>query len=267
MAHRSVQREDRRRRVLREETRSGGAPRKRRAAHGDRLFSEAACGATSRVSRICCLSGRWLCFKVFAVGLGLVASVESLYALREQYLSKYPQIDTRWLDLDGGQTLASCVAAVMLAAATMVASIVFHIRRYRMDDYRGRYRIWYPVIVLLALGAADVVTHAHSSLFGLAMSLWPELPIQAPAACWILAWLVSGGLLLVRAAIECAAMQNGPVRLAVISQWVVIRGRLETGRAAAAFPPFYRDGGDRQFPVGPSFPGVRTATVRATIFS
>ncbi len=202
MAHRSVQREDRRRRVLREEARPGGTPRKRRSAGGDRLFSEAALERNQPRITDFLPQTKMSVFKVFALGFGLVACVESLYALREQYLLKVRQLDSSWLNLDGARNLTSCVAVVMLIAATVTATLVFHIRRYRMDDYRGRYRIWYPVIGLLAMAAADVMTHAHASIHGLAMSVSPNLPVRTPAAWGILAWLLLGGLFFLRAVVD-----------------------------------------------------------------
>lgn len=215
MAHRSAPREDRRRRVLREETRAGSAPRKRRASAGDRLFSEAALERNQPRVTDLLPQRKMAVFKIFALGFGLVASVESLYALREQFLLKYAQIDTRWLDLEGSQTLASCLAALMLIASTVTAILVVHLRRYRMDDYKGRYRIWYAVILLLALAAVDVITQAHRSIVGLAMTTLPNLPVKSASAWCVLAWLVPGGLLWLRAMIDARRCR------AVVCVWLL----------------------------------------------
>jgi hypothetical protein len=189
--------------VLRDESRLSGTAQKRRStANSDRVFSEAALHHNQPRITDFLPQRKMSIFKVFALGIGLVALVESLFVVREQYLSRFAAVDASWLDLHGSMNATSFVAALMLTFATVAATLVFHIRRHRMDDYRGRYRMWYPVIGILFLAAGDVITHAHRSVQDIAMWLAPNPPLGDPASWWILVWVVCGGLLMLRAMVD-----------------------------------------------------------------
>ncbi len=87
-------------------------------------------------------------------------------------------------------SLASWIAAVVLLVAAVKCLLVYSIRRHRIDDYRGRYRIWLAAALACLLLSADSVTGLHEAL---AQSLshhtgWAAL---RAGAVW---WLVIAGL-------------------------------------------------------------------------
>jgi hypothetical protein len=87
-------------------------------------------------------------------------------------------------------SLASWIAAVVLLVAAVNCLLVYSIRRHRIEDYRGRYRIWLAAALACVLLSADSVTGLHDAL---AQSLghhtgWAAL---RAGAVW---WLVIAGL-------------------------------------------------------------------------
>lgn len=63
----------------------------------------------------------------------------------------------RPLRLDRPDSFGSWCRAAFLMAAAATALLVYQLRRYRNDDFRGSYRIWPPVIVLVALASVDSI--------------------------------------------------------------------------------------------------------------
>ena len=99
-------------------------------------------------------------------------------------------------------TLSSYLAASLLTATAIISLIVFHIRRHKIDDYKGRYRMWYVVAAVLGIASIDVITHAHRGLRDVMRLLVEQPPWQNQAIWWVLAWSIVGGLLALRALIE-----------------------------------------------------------------
>src|SRR5204863_398638 len=62
------------------------------------------------------------------------------------------------LDVAARGSLAAWYASVLLLAATGWSFIVFAIRAHRVDDYRGRYRVWLWTTAALAWLSLDEAT-------------------------------------------------------------------------------------------------------------
>src|SRR5205823_14278964 len=45
-------------------------------------------------------------------------------------------------DLDGEGSLGAGFSAALLALSGVTAVLIYTLRRHRLDDYRGRYRLW-----------------------------------------------------------------------------------------------------------------------------
>jgi hypothetical protein len=87
-------------------------------------------------------------------------------------------------------SLATWIAAVVLLIAAVKCLLIYSIRRHRIDDYRGRYRIWLAAALACVLLSADSVVGLHDAL---AQSLshhtgWSAL---RAGAVW---WLILAGL-------------------------------------------------------------------------
>ena len=141
---RSGQSDDRRRRVLGDDTGAGaaaataaGKPSSRRAAsrnypvealreHQPRLIDY----VPQRLTTLLAL---------FLVGIATIAGLEAAYATRALDVS---EAHLPAFDLGEEGSLSNWFTSVTLALAGVVALVVYSLRRHRLDDYHGRYRIW-----------------------------------------------------------------------------------------------------------------------------
>ncbi|MCS7304902.1 MAG: hypothetical protein NZ602_07325 [Thermoguttaceae bacterium] len=186
----SGQRDDRRRLLLCEPTASaqGGSARKRcrrkRAQpisphYGDASFLE-------RIPRLTDLIPRslWPYGLALVVGLGIIGGLEWLYA------GLMPQL-ARWIspgavatfDLAAEGSLAVWFSSTTLLLAAVVSGIVYSVRRYRRDDYQGRYRIWLWAAGCWLLMSVDETAGLHEG-FKEMMVLVTGQPLGGDGSLW-----------------------------------------------------------------------------------
>lgn len=151
---RSGQRDYRRRRVL-NETRLGESMfGYRRSAYPGALSNEALFARRSanygtaefldEQSRLTDLVPMGLSTYLFMLlaAAGVIASLEALYWFMPQLASMTTDGRVAAFDLDGEGSLAVWFSSTMLLLSAAAAVLVFTVRRFRRDDYHGRYRVW-----------------------------------------------------------------------------------------------------------------------------
>jgi hypothetical protein len=89
-------------------------------------------------------------------------------------------------DLAAKGSLANWFIAVGLLASAVAAVAVYSIRRYKIDDYNGHYRIWLWVAMCCTLLSADLSTGLHEGL-QLAMIHVTGTPLVGDGWVW---WLL-----------------------------------------------------------------------------
>jgi hypothetical protein len=96
------------------------------------------------------------------------------------------------------------VAAVVLLLASAASILVYSLRRHRIDDFRGRYRIWLAVAVACLLVSANSVTGFHNLLAAAMSHLTGWTALRAGAIWWLvlailpLVWIALRSLVEVR---------------------------------------------------------------------
>lgn len=90
------------------------------------------------------------------VGVAALLCLGHWVAVAWQPLAYRPEL-ARPLRLDRPDSFGAWVRAAFLAAAAGTSLLVYQLRRYRNDDFRGSYRIWPPVIALMILASLDAV--------------------------------------------------------------------------------------------------------------
>jgi hypothetical protein len=111
------------------------------------------------------------------------------------------------LDANQRGSLAAWYSSAMLAAAAALAIVVFGIRAHRVDDYRGRYRIWLWTAATLVWLSLDAATGIHDAL-GLSLTLLAGKQVftgSLAAGCtltWICVYALVLGTLGLRLAVE-----------------------------------------------------------------
>jgi hypothetical protein len=126
---------------------------------------------------------------VFATGLGFIAGLEGAYLWM---LRAGPAIGrASALDLTVRGSLGTWFASASLALASLVALVVFSVRRYKLDDYHGHYRVWLWAAACWLLLSIDATANVHEA-FGEMMSWITGTRLFGEASIW---WLVVGGFL------------------------------------------------------------------------
>jgi hypothetical protein len=138
-------RDERRRRSLLEDAAVAAddvtAPKPRRTSKASETYAE--------LARMDC-HARWSDFvplRNWTVAAFLAAGLTSIAALQTAYFfvtqaEIWTAGELSVLDLARAESLAGWFVTLSLFAAAVLSFFVYSVRRYRLDDYRGRYRVW-----------------------------------------------------------------------------------------------------------------------------
>jgi hypothetical protein len=126
----------------------------------------------------------------------LVIGVATTVALTAGQLFLLPLAAARGMrgaavfDLAGFGSLASWLSAIVLAIASAISLVVLSIRRHRIDDFKGRYRVWLGAAIVCLVASANSVAGFHQILDEVlgAATGWTAL---RDGAVW---WLALAGL-------------------------------------------------------------------------
>jgi hypothetical protein len=130
--------------------------------------------------------------------------------------------NTMTFDLTATGSVAAWLAAVVLLLASAACLIIYSIRRHRIDDYRGRYRVWFLGALACLILSANSVAGFHPLAADALGNLTGWTALRDGAVWWLLVaglpigWIALRALLDVResraaavllvAAVACYAM-------------------------------------------------------------
>jgi hypothetical protein len=103
-------------------------------------------------------------------------------------------------------SLASWLSAVLLLLASGTCLLTYSIRRHRIDDFRGRYRVWLGASIVCLTMSANSVTGLHQTLADILSHATGWAALRDGAAWWLMvpglpvAWVLFRALFDVR---EC----------------------------------------------------------------
>jgi hypothetical protein len=186
---RSGQRDDRRRRLMADESLSGtsSATRHGGATHPDypsQHYGDADFLADSLRLLELVPQRLWLIVLAFVAGLGALVGIEWLYVAAGQWVVAGGRLATFDLAKTGG--LAAWFTSLCLLTATVYCLLVYSVRRHRIDDYRGRYRVWLWAAGCCLLAAADAATGVREA-FQYAMIRVCGTPLAGDGSIWWIA--------------------------------------------------------------------------------
>jgi hypothetical protein len=96
-----------------------------------------------------------------AIGGAIIAGLELLYSWMPRLASMTTDGRVAAFDLDGEGSLAVWFSSMTLAAAGLVAILVYTVRQHKVDDYHGRYRIWLWAALCWFLMSLDETASLH----------------------------------------------------------------------------------------------------------
>jgi hypothetical protein len=123
---------------------------------------------------------------VSAVGVLLVGGIELLHVWAGSLGHFLSPEETAALDLTAPRNISQWFASMLLGIASLIAISIYLLRRHRVDDYHGRYRIWIWTALACLLASLGETTDAvrlaqgfsrrAGSACGLAEGvLWPSV--------------------------------------------------------------------------------------------
>jgi hypothetical protein len=195
---RGSQRDDRRRRLLMEDVSGYGArnisapldndpslpPKSSHYGNGEFLLEQ---------PRLIDLLPRSLLglFLVELLGFASLAGLAGLHFWSLKHPDLFGQSGWNAFNLSQHGALGTWISALCLLAATLAALAIYSVRRHRVDDYQGRYRIWLWAALGLFLFATDLSAGLHS-LFQQRMIHWTGTPLWRGGELW---WMIPAALL------------------------------------------------------------------------
>jgi len=156
---------------------------------------------------------RWTLIVLLLSGLAVIAAVQAAYG--NQYL--WPRgmwaSDFAALDVQAPGSLAAWVCSLMLAVAAFQGLQIYRLRRHKTDDYRGRYRVWLWVPMVLFFMATSVATHIHRDLATLVSGLMNMTAPTQGVPFWPLTYCALWTLVSLRLAFEVRDSRGALVSL------------------------------------------------------
>jgi hypothetical protein len=136
---------------------------------------------------------RLLVFGLLLVaGLGLIGTLEALYAWMPALAQQTGGRPIAALDLSIRGSLAAWLSSLGLLAASIAAVLVYTIRRHRVDDYHGHYRVWLWAAMCWFLMATDLSSGLREGFRDL--MIWVAgTRLLGDGSLW---WVMAYGLLL-----------------------------------------------------------------------
>ncbi len=230
--HRSNHRDERRRRVLIEET--GSSPTEpssgtaAQVAPGPvRSYTEAAL-APHQPRVVDLIPSRCWTISVLALlAISMAIGLEALYGQLALGYSVLTITQVPAVDLAAPGNVAEWFSSVLLLAAAGLGILISLIRRHRVDDYRGRYRMWYWVVPLLFVASLNQVSDLSTSLRTAVLVLagvpgYPDAALIGTASLTLVAAMVG-----IRLAIEMRSCSLSVVSLVVALASYVAVGAIE----------------------------------------
>jgi hypothetical protein len=140
------------------------------------------------------------------IGAGLTTVIAALHDFARPIAAVTGLQNTAAIEFNAYGSLSSWLASVVLLVASATCFLTYSIRRHRIDDYRGRYRVWLGAALACFLASANSVTGLHQVGADILGHLTGWTALRDGAVWWLvlaglpLAWIVARSLLDMR---EC----------------------------------------------------------------
>ncbi len=124
----------------------------------------------------------------FLAGLLVIVGLEGLYHWMPRVAHATTDGRVAAFDLDGEGSLAATFSSFQLLMAAAFSLVVYHLRRHRLDDYHGRYRIWIWGAVCWTVMAIDESGSLHEGFKELMVYLTGHRLFGDGSVWWVAAY-------------------------------------------------------------------------------
>jgi hypothetical protein len=140
----------------------------------------------------------------FIAGIAIVGLLEVAYwAAVTTPLADIPLPGA--LDLAARASLAGYSSALALFGAAAVSALIYAVRRHRVDDYRGRYRVWGWAALLWFVASIDGVADLRALIRVFGVHLTGHTGPGDGIAWWLAPWLLVLSFVVLRASLDLRA--------------------------------------------------------------
>ena len=108
---------------------------------------------------------------LFLLGLTAIAGVQTLHTFVADWAMVIGDDAAATFDVTAQGSLQIWLSSMLFGAAAGFSLLVYVIRRHKMDDYRGRYRMWLWTAAGLVLLSINTVAGLHRAFDGLIVHL------------------------------------------------------------------------------------------------
>lgn len=149
-------------------------------------------------------------FGWFVLGVLVIAGLLALYHESPRWSGGTTDGMIAALDLDSEGSIATWFSAMTLAAAALVALVVYSVRRRTPSDYQGRYRIWWFAAACWMLMSLDEGASLHEGFKELMTQVAGTRIFGDGSVWWIIAYVLVLGTIGIR-----VLMDMRPSRLSI----------------------------------------------------
>lgn len=170
-----------------------------------------------------------------AVGVAATAVVEALHWFVAPLAGTYGFESAAAFDLAGAGGLASWLSAVVLMLASVTCVLIYSLRRHRIDDFKGRYRVWMAAAAACALLSVESVAPLHRMLVAVAAYYTGWTALRGHTAWWLVLAGLPLGWVALRAWLDARESRLAAVALggALVAYGVALTSYLGIGLEVA----------------------------------
>ena len=139
---------------------------------------------------------------LFLAGIAVVAGLETLYHFMPQWSAGTTDGRIAAFDLDGEGSLAVWFSSTTLSAAGLVALLIYAVRQHKADDFHGHYRVWLWASAVWFLMSIDECGSLHEGFKELMTVATGQRLLGDGSVWWIGAYGLLGGAIGLRLLLE-----------------------------------------------------------------